>query len=383
MNENHAKQIDHCQKSNQEVNELEVPQESAQNPAKKIGLVLILLMVLIVTWYVTTDKLAPYSSQGAVNGYVTQLSAQVSGQVTEVFVEDGDSVEAGDALFQLDPRPFQLTVEQAKTDLARALQATEASAAAIVSSQAALSEAKTNLENVKLTTKRTLALASRNLLPKAEEDNAQARLLSAQASYQRAEANLNSAMLSLGQSGMNNLEVKAAQLRLENALLQQDYSVVKAPTKGVVTNLKLAIGQYVAPGSSAMTFIDGRDIWIAVDLRENQLANVEAGDEVDVLFDAVPGQIFKGKVRSIAWGIDPGRTTVQGLIQNKPSTQWFEPARKIPVYVELEGGTKQWPATVRTGGKVDTVIYTKGRNSVIAYLSSALMTVRAHLSYLY
>ena len=129
------------------------------------------------------------------------------------------------------------------------------------------------------------------------------------------------------------------------------YSTVTAPTRGVVTNLQLAIGQFAAAGSPVMTFFDSRGAWITADLRENQIGNIEPGDEVEILFDAMPGQTFRGRVHSIAWGIDPGRTSAGGLMQNRPENQWFEPARRMPVHIELEGGMQAWRwASARSAG---------------------------------
>lgn len=354
-----------------------------RNPARKVAGWLVAVILLLVAWYVATDRLAPYSSRGAVSGYIAQLSPRVAGQVTEVFVQDGDVVAAGDALFQLDPRSFELAVRQAEANLAQAVQSTEASAAAIVSSQAGVTQARANLENVRSSTNRTLALVERGLVSQAQADDARAELRTAQAQLARAEADLESAMLGLGAIDASNPEVRAAQVRLEQAQLDLQFATVRAPTRGAVTNLQLAIGQYVAPGTPTLTFLDARGAWITADLRENQLGNVGAGDQVEILFDAVPGRIFSGQVQSIAWGIDPGRPSAGGLMQNRPENEWFEPARRMPVHIELEGGLGDWPQAVRAGGKVSVVVYAKGTGNPVAWASAALLRVRSWLSYLY
>lgn len=354
-----------------------------KNPARKISVLLLIFTVTLVAWYVATDRLAPYSARGAVAGYVTQLTPRVAGQVTEVFVKDGDIVEPGTPLFQLDPRQFELAVQQAKASLTQTLQSTAASAASIVSSQAAVSQARANLENIRSSTNRTLALAERGLVSKSQADNTKAELKTAQAQLDRANADLESAMLALGQQGASNPEVQAAQVRLEQTLLDLQFSTITAPTKGAITNLQLAIGQYVSPGAPALTFFDARGAWVTTDLRENQLGNVQPGDRADIIFDAVPGRVFSGRVQSIAWGIDPGRPSAGGLIQNKPESQWFEPARRIPVHVELDGNLDNWPKAARAGGKVGVVVYAEGTENPIAWISAGLLRLRAWLSYLY
>ena len=70
------------------------------------------------------------------------------------------------------------------------------------------------------------------------------------------------------------------------AQLNRRFATLTAPTRGVVTNLRLAISQYVAPGTPAMTFIDARGAWITADLRENQLGNVRTGDREALLVGA-------------------------------------------------------------------------------------------------
>lgn len=354
------------------------------NPAKKVATALVLVLAVLIGWYAVSDRLAPYSSRGTVSAYVAQIAPRVAGQVTEVFVEDNTIVDQGEPLFQLDRRPFELAVRQAEVGLAQALQATDASAAAIAAMQAQVSQARANLENVRTAANRTAALFERGVVTQAQVDNSQAELRVAEAQLEAAEAELHSAILQLGDNGgSSSPQIMAARLQLEQAQLNLLYSTVTAPTRGVVTNLQLAIGHYAAIGAPVMTFLDARGGWITADLRENQIGNIEPGDEVEILFDAMPGQTFKGRVHSIAWGIDPGRTMSGGLMQNEPENQWFEPARRMPVHIELDGGMENWPRTVRAGAKVSVVVFADGTGNPVAWVASAYLKLQSWLSYLY
>ncbi|WP_273500041.1 HlyD family secretion protein [Paracoccus sphaerophysae] len=93
-----------------------------------------------------------------------------------------------------------------------------------------------------------------------------------------------------------------------------------APHLGVVTNLTLSPGQFASAGTPALTFIDAEAAWITADLRENQLGNVDPGDPAIMLFEARPGELFEGRVQSVAWGIDPGRSR-QGRPGGEPARQ--------------------------------------------------------------
>lgn len=350
-------------------------------PAKAIARILVVFLLLLLGWYVATDRLAPSTSSGAVTAFTTQVSPRVAGVVTEVLVADNQEVKAGDTLFILDPRPFDLAVLQAEASLAQANQGVDASTAALSSSQARVTQAEASLENTRASVARTQSLVERGVAAQAMADKANAELKSADASLDAARADLSAALLKAGGKGVSNPQIQLAQVQLEQAELNRTFATVTAPADGVITNLRLAVGQYISAGSPSLTFIGSERPWIMVDMRENQLANVHPGAEASVLFDGQPGKIFAGRVQGIAWGIDPGRTSANGLPQNQASTRWFEPARTMPVHVELIDG--DWPSNVRVGSKVNVVVYAGGQSNPIAWIAGGLQRIHSYLSFLY
>ncbi|MBM1174792.1 biotin/lipoyl-binding protein [Microvirga arabica] len=114
----------------------ERPPAKPRNPAGKIALLVVPLFAGLTVWYAVTDLLAPYSARGSVSAYIAQIAPQVSGQVTEVFVQDNALVDQGAPLFALDRRPFEIAVRLAEAGLAQATQAINASSASLASSQA-------------------------------------------------------------------------------------------------------------------------------------------------------------------------------------------------------------------------------------------------------
>ena len=355
----------------------------AKNPAAKIATLVVVGLLVMVALYTLTDRMAPSSSRGIVSAHVVQIAPRVSGQVTQVFVEDDAIVQAGDPLFALDPRPFELAVQQAEANLTATTQSIDASGASLVAAQAAVTQARTALDTVRGQTDRVLRLEERGIAASAQADTARGQLADAEARLATAEANLDSARTQLGPRGADNPNILAAQAQLERAQYDLASATVRAPHFGAVTNVLLSDGQFVAAGNPALTFIDAGAAWITVDLRENQLQNIDAGDAVGLLFDAAPGQILAGRVQSIAWGINPGRNVQGGLVVNQPSNRWFEPARTIPVRVELIGGIDAFPNRVRVGGKVDAVIYASGTGNPIAWLAGAVQRVKSVTSYMH
>ena len=354
-----------------------------KNPAAKIASIVVALLLIMVVVYAMSDRMAPSSSRGIVSAHVVQIAPRVSGEVTQVFVEDDAVVQAGDPLFSLDSRPFELAVNQAAANLNSTTQSINASGVSLVAAQAAVTQARTALETARGQAERTFRLEERGIAAKAQGDIERGKVADAEARLATAEANLTSALTQLGPQGSDNPAIVAAQAQLERAQYDLASATVRAPHFGVVTNVLLSEGQFVGAGNPALTFIDAGAAWVTVDLRENQLQNVDAGDSVGLSFDALPGQIFEGRVQSIAWGINPGRSMQGGLVVNQPSNRWFEPARQIPVRVELVGGMEAWPKRVRVGGKVDAVVYASGRSNPIAWIAGGLQRLGSITSYLY
>lgn len=352
------------------------------DPAKAVAIGVVLLIAGLAVLYALMDRKVPSTSGGIVSAYVVQVAPRVSGTVTRVHVADDSVVEAGEALFSIDPRPFELAVSQAEADLQNALQTIDASSASLVAAQAGVTQARTALDNTRSEADRTLKLEERGIAAVAQGDRARAAVAEAEAQLDRAQANLASAKAQLGSDGADNPVILAAASRLEQAQYDLASTTVSAPHRGFVTGVTLSEGQFIGAGAPAMTFINSKAGWITIDLRENQLQRVEAGDPARLLFDGLPGRIFDGHVQSVSAGIDPGRARQGGLVVNRPDGRWFEPARRIPVRVELEGGMDEWPYTVRLGGKVHVVILADG-GGPLAWLAGGLQRLRSWTSFLY
>lgn len=351
--------------------------------AKTIALGVIVLLVGIAALYALMDRLVPSSARGSVSAYVVEIAPRVSGTVTEVHVADNAVVQAGDPLFSIDPRPFELAVRQAEASLQTALQSVNASSASLVAAQATVTQARTALENTRAEADRTFRLEERGIVAAAQGDQARADVANAEAQLESTEASLESARAQLGPEGADNPAIEAASAQLEQAQYDLASTTVTAPHLGVVTNVTLSEGQFIGAGNPALTFIDAESGWITVDLRENQLQLIEPGDPARILFDAVPGRIFPGRVESVAWGIDPGRSVQGGLIVNQPANRWFEPARRIPVRIELDTGADDWPYAVRVGGKAHVVIFADGDTGPVALIARTWQRLRSWTSFLH
>ena len=154
----------------------------------------------------------------------------------------------------------------------------------------------------------------------------------------RAEADLQRAEASLGAPGLRNPKVRQALAAVDQARLDLRNTRVIAPTDGIVTNLRLAAGQYVAPGQPLLSFLESGPRWISADLRENQLGNVKPGQDVTVALDIKPGKLFHGKVHSVGWGISQGDEAPNGQLATVQAPQgWIRQPQRFPVRILLLG----------------------------------------------
>lgn len=357
--------------------------DTARRRVRRIAFLVVALLGVIVAWTVLADRYAPGTSRGAISAYVAQIGPRVPGRVTEVAVADNAVVEPGAALFSVDERPYEIAVERARVQLEQAAQAIQASSAQLASAQAQVAKARSAAELANDAAARTRTLHERGIVAKARLDADENTASQANAALAAAEASAESARQQLGSTGAENTQIRTAELALEQAQYDLISTTVTAPRRGVVTNLHLTPGQFAAAGTPLLTFIDADAVWITADLRENQLLNVDPGDTVSIAFDADPGRIYAGTVESIAWGINPGRNEVGGLPVNAPSTQWFEPARRMPVRITLDGGIEAFPKKARLGGKVSVLIHAEGASNPVSAVAGLGQRFGSLLSALY
>ena len=213
------------------------------------------------------------------------------------------------SLFRIDPQAYKVAVREAEAGGRRAGQSIGANTAGVAAAEAAVADARAKLANAQEQAARIFQLVERGIYAKARGDQAKRQLEGAQAGVHQAEAQLEQARQKLGPQGQDNPELRTALAALERAQLDLADTTVAAPTLGLVTNLRLAGGQFVAAGQPVMTFIDPEAGWISANFRENNLGLMKAGVPVEIALDVRPGEIFPGVVESIGWGVDVGETT--------------------------------------------------------------------------
>jgi len=281
----------------------------------------------------------PTTDDAYVDADVVRMVAQVAGPVVNLPVVDNQAVRAGDLLFEIDPRPFAIAVEQSRAQLAETGDDVSALADAVTSAEAGVHYRQAQLRLAETQWKRVEPLAKIGALPFQDHDKAVAGLDETRAGVIDAKAKLAQALANLGAADENNPQIRAAVAQLEYAQLQLSYATVVAPVNGFVTDLTLSLGTYASVGSPMLSLVN-TDSWrVVAYYKETQLENIRPGQPARVYLPAYPGVRFEGRVQGTGWGVEQqdsdGAMGADGVPSVSPTVDWVRMAQRFPVRITL------------------------------------------------
>ncbi|MCE7631195.1 HlyD family secretion protein, partial [Vibrio fluvialis] len=265
-----------------------------EQSSRKLSIYIIAIVLIVWMYSMWSDRVTPITSIARVHSYLVRVAPEVSGNIVEVRIKNNQVVRAGDVMFRVDARNYDLAVRSAQANLELAGQNIGASTAAVEVAQAKVTDALAARNNAREQAARVSELASKGVLSKSELDNAIEARSRAQAALNAAEASLQQAKQNLGPKGNNNPQILAAMVSLEKAQLDLQKTSVTAPSDGIVTNVQLTVGQPANVGTPMLTFIDPREIWISALVRENSLEHIKPGQRVKIVLDSMPGRVLNG-----------------------------------------------------------------------------------------
>lgn len=354
--------------------------EKDKSSIKKVSLIVLMITAIFFVWYVISDRFTPYTDQGRIQGLITPVSPRVSGFVTDININLHSRVNAGDTLMQLDKRPFEIAILIAEAEIDNSTQSVAASSASVKSSAGKLGVAKAQLDRAQRNWDRVQRVMKENegALSEADKDQSETALLQALEQVASAEASLERAKQSLGDSGPDNPKIRRAIQNLEKALLDLEFSTIIAPTDGVIESFEVDLGYYANAGQPITTLISSSDIWIQANLKENNLSRMEIDNEVEFVLDIAPGKIFSGKVKSLGFGVATDQTNKGGLPTISEKKGWLQDPQRFPVIITCDDPTVK--DLYRLGGQVDVVVYT-GDNFVLNTVAGFRLKIISMLSY--
>jgi multidrug resistance efflux pump len=360
----------------------------APRPGKGTRVGAIILVVLIVgslLWYFAADRLTPHSTQARVQAFVVPVAAEVAGKVLVVHVRNNDDVERGQKLFDIDPSQYQIALQRSRADYETMRHSVNASVATVEAARASLLAAQANRAKADKDATRQEALYAedRGAISVRRLEIAQATRIEARSKENAAEADLRKAQEAAGDAGDDNAQLRSARSAIEKAELDLARTKVVAPARGLVTDLRTDVGHFAQAGAPAMTLITIHDLWIDADMTENNLGNIEPGDEAAIVLDVLPGEVLKGRVRSIGSGVSSGQPAPPGTLPTvQNSRDWLRQAQRFPVAIEFDAADVERLRKARIGGQAEVMVFT-GNNFLMNMLGAVYIRLKSWLSYLY
>ncbi|MGB6796053.1 MAG: HlyD family secretion protein [Xanthobacteraceae bacterium] len=295
--------------------------------------------------YVDADKVA--------------ISTDIAGLVQDVDVSDNQHVSAGQILYRIDPRQFQIALENAKANLAQTALAIDAmkqdykhmlSDAAAQQAQVDLDQTNYNRENM---------LVRSGTVSQAVFDQVQYALLNDKSKLESLRQQAATQLARLG--GNADIETAQhpqylqAQAQVDEAQRELDHTIVKAPFTGTVTNVpSVAPGKYLAASTTAFYLVDTDHLWVNANPKETELTYVKPGQPVTVTVDTYPDAVWHGTVQSIS----PAAAQEFSLLPaQNTSGNWVKVVQRVPIRVRVDTSDQKLPP-LRAGMSVEVNVDT-------------------------
>jgi multidrug resistance efflux pump len=298
----------------------------------------------------------PYSTLVRDYFVTTPIVPDVGGRVVEVAVEGDQRVKQGDVLFRIDPTPYEATLALRQAELRAALQKVEQFEAALAASGSESATARADRDRSRDNYRRREAGGEAAGFSKAQIENLRQIYLADEAKLQAALAKEQEALVQLAvdDSG-DNVLVAQAKAALATAQWELDQTVVRAPTDGFVSQLLLRPGMMAVPLPlrPVGVFVHAEETALIGAFWQNSLQRIRVGNEAEVIFRAVPGKVFKGRVEKVLPVLAQGQLQTGGTLL---AVEMAPNAGKVPVILRLEEDLSpyQLPAGVIGSGAIYT-----------------------------
>jgi membrane fusion protein, multidrug efflux system len=324
------------------------------------GLFLLLPLVLAVGfyWYVTGGQVMS-TDDAYVEADKVGLSTDVAGIVQDVSVHENQHVDTGQVLYRLDPRQFQIALDDAKANLAQTALSIEAmkqdyqrmlSDAAAQQAQVGLDQTNFNRDTMLLHSGTVSQAVYDQMKSTLETDQSKLAALRQQAQVQLAKLGGNSDI-----AVTQHPQYLQAKAKVDEAQRQLDDTVVRAPFAGIVTDVPaIAPGKYLAASTTAFYLVNTDHVWVDANPKETELTYVRTGQSVNVTVDTYPDQVWHGTVESIS---PAGAQEFALLPAQNTSGNWVKVVQRVPMRVRVDTSDQKLPP-LRAGMSAEVAVDT-------------------------
>jgi membrane fusion protein (multidrug efflux system) len=336
------------------------------------GLFALLPAVLLATgYYYVTGGQVMSTDDAYVQAEKVGISTDVSGIVQDVAVKDNQQIEAGQVLYRLDPRQFQIALDNAKANLAQVAMSIEAMKQDYkrMMSDAAAQQAQVDLDQTNYD--RNAMLLKTATISQAVFDQARYTLENDKGKLAALQQQTKVQLAKLGGdpdiATTDHPQYRQAQAQVDEAQRQLDHTIVTAPFAGIVTNVPaIAPGKYLAASTTAFFLVDTDHVWVDATPKETELTYVRPGQPVTITVDMYPDHEWHGVVESVS----PAAAQEFSLLPaQNTSGNWVKVVQRVPIRVRLDTSDKNLPP-LRAGMSVEVDVDTGHARGLPHFITS-------------
>ena len=309
-------------------------------------------ILILLLWFSFTHLML-YSNDAYVNTNFISISPQISGRLSAVYVKNNQQVKAGDPLFEIDPTPFQLILNQDQANLAQSMASRAATVVQLANLKQQWVVADRTVQLAQNTLSRYQALLKQQVVSKQNYDDQDT-------AYQNAKAQ----QLSLRTQVFAAMEL----LKVESARIQSDQSAldlaaynlsltkVSAPQDGYINNLYVYPGLEVSANQVLFGLVAHQDLQVIANYKEAALSEVRPGQHVWVLLSSHPWHIYHGTIvsfgRAVARDATPNNAALPYI---SPTTDWIRYPYRFPITIDVKNVDSDTP--IAMGADARTIIW--------------------------
>jgi HlyD family secretion protein len=303
-----------------------------------------------------------------------KISSDVSGEIVQLDVMEGDSVKVGQLLAKINPDTYVSAVERGNAGVNNAKSQVAMTQAQIETAKAQIEQIQANLDNASKIHNRNIELKKQGVISQADFDVSLANVNALQANLRSAQSSLNSSMQN---SKAAEFTVKSSEASLKELRTSLSRTSIYAPSSGIISKLNVEAGERVVgtiqmAGTEMMRIANLSEMEVQVDVSENDILRVKLGDTADIEVDAYLDQKFKGTVTEIANSAsNTGTTTIQTLSSDQVTNFVVKIRIILDTYKHMISKGK-FP--FRPGMSAAVEIYTNAIMDVVSVPISAVTT---------
>jgi membrane fusion protein (multidrug efflux system) len=354
--------------------EASAPQAVAQPrlSRKRLRLILLLVIPLIALVgglyfylmsgrYISTDN-------AYIGAQKVLITPDISGKIAKVTVTEGQRVNAGDALIEIDPEPFRITVAMTQARLDSVKIDFDNLKANLASTTRRIALARETIDLKQRDFERKNTLLSNRTGSQVDVDNSQTAVVAAKTQLEMLEQQEQSFRNQL--LGNANLPIEKyppyaqAAAALDQAKRDLDHTVLRAPIAGMATQVSsIQMGRYVTAGTPVFSLIDDTKPWIDANPKETDITHLRIGQPVSISVDTFPGRTFRGVVAAVS----PGTGAQFAILPpQNASGNWVKVVQRVPIRIEFSNNEDV--RELRSGMSVTVDIDTGRQNTVLSML---------------